>query len=240
MAIFNNNLIKQTPFNQSCFKHPLARALCLTGAMLLGLSACSSTRQATVDYDRNVNFKQYQTYGFYQPPAEEKAAVNSQQSAASTEPLAAELNAENAEAKAYTTLLDQHFKTAINAEMTALGYQYSEQNPQLLVNYMTNVETRSDIRSSPFSINAGYGHYGRSSSFMFGIPLFGNQLEKSEYKVGTVTIDVIDASEQRLVWQGLVDGRLTQKAMSQPQQAISDAVHLIYQRYPTRLTEETN
>lgn len=218
----------------------LVRFGSLAAALLLGLSACSSSRQATVDYDRNVNFQQYQTYGFYQPDMEEKAATDVQQQSTGTEPLAAEVKAADTEAKAYTTLLDQHFKTAINAEMAALGYQYTEQNPQLLVNYMTNVETRTDVRSSPFSINAGYGYYGRSSSFMFGIPLFGNQLEKNEYKVGTVTIDVIDAAEQRLVWQGLVDGRLTKKAMAQPQQAITDAVQLIYQRYPTRLAEHEN
>lgn len=222
------------------FNNTLVRAFSLVAVLSLGLSACSSPRQATIDYDQNVNFQQYQTYGFYQPDPEDLTATEPQQQTTGTEPMAAEVQAADLEAKAYTTLLDQHFKAAINAEMTALGYQYSEQNPQLLVNYMTNVETRSDVRSSPFSINAGYGYYGRSSSFMFGIPLFGNRLEKNEYKVGTVTIDVIDAAEQRLVWQGLVDGRLTKKAMAQPQQAISDAVQLIYQRYPTRLANESN
>tara|TARA_R110002126_G_scaffold255504_1_gene398463 strand:+ start:3357 stop:4025 length:669 start_codon:yes stop_codon:yes gene_type:complete len=212
------------------------RTIGLAGLLLLGVTACSSTRQATVDYDRSVNFQQYQTYGFYQPTAEDTAADNAKLAA---QPLAEGVKKDEEAATAYTTLLDQHFKAAINAEMAALGYQYSEQDPQLLVNYMTNVETRSDVRSSPFSINAGYGYYGRSSSFMFGIPLFGNQLEKTEYKVGTVTIDVIDASEQRLVWQGLVDGRLTKKAMANPGQAISDTVQLIYQRYPTRLAAET-
>jgi len=217
--------------------NPMFRTWCLSTVLLVGLSACSSPRQATVDYDRTVNFQQYQTYGFYQPDQAELAAAE-QAAAANTQ--SEEATAEDPEAKAYTTLLDQHFKSAINQQMAALGYRYSEQNPDLLVNYMTNVETRSDIRSSPFSINAGYGYYGRSSSFMFGIPLFGNRLEKNEYKIGTVTIDVIDASEQRLVWQGLVDGRLTKKAMENPQQAINDAVQLIYQRYPTRLTEEIN
>ncbi|KKO45336.1 hypothetical protein WG68_11485 [Arsukibacterium ikkense] len=195
--------------------------------VLLALSACSSPRQATVDFDRNVNFQQYQTYGFYQAePAAQRAA---------TEPLTGEVAADDADVKAYTTLLDQHFRTAIRAEMAALGYQYSEQNPNLLVNYMSNVETRTDVRSSPFSVNAGFGHYGRNSSFMFGVPLFGNQLEKKDYKVGTVTIDVVDASAKRVVWQGLLEGRLTSKAMANPQQAISDTVQLIYQSYPTRL-----
>ncbi|MDX1679072.1 DUF4136 domain-containing protein [Arsukibacterium sp.] len=217
--------------------NPLIRTWCFTAVLLLGLSGCSSTQQATIDYDRTVDFQQYQTYGFYQPDQQDPAATTNSVKPANT---GAPDNAEAGKTEAYTTLLDQHFKSAINSEMAALGYQYSEQNPDLLVNYMTNVETRTDIRSSPFSFNAGYGYYGRSSSFMFGIPLFGNRLEKNEYKIGTVTIDVIDASEQRLVWQGLVDGRLTRKAMENPEQAIKDAVQLIYQRYPTRLTKESN
>ena len=99
------------------------RTFSVTGALLLGLSACSSPRQATVDYDRNVNFQQYQTYGFYQPDPAEQAELQEQQSAAAT-PRAEEVKAVEAEveaeAKAYTTLIDQHFKTAISAEMAAL------------------------------------------------------------------------------------------------------------------------
>lgn len=193
------------------FKH--VKKLFLLAAVV-GLASCASPRQANIDYDRTVDFSQYQTFAFYQ-----------------------EATATPADKPAYDPLLDQHFKAAITREMTALGYRLDETAPQLLVNYQTNVENREDVRSSPFSINAGYGYFGRNSAFSFGFPLFGGRVEKVNYKVGTILIDVIDTNAKRVVWQGVLEGRLSNKAMQNPQQAINDSVALIYQRYPTRLTQ---
>lgn len=192
----------------------------LATAMLL-LAACASPKKANIDYDKNVNFSQYQTFAFYQAPV-------------AAEP---EQNAAEAAAPSYDPLTDQHFKAAITREMTALGYRFDEQAPQLLVNYSTNVENREDVRSSPFRVNAGYGLFGRNSALSLGFPIFGG-VETTRYKVGSVLIDVIDASANRLIWQGMVEGKLTSKALQQPEQAINDAVAVIYQSYPTRLSSK--
>jgi len=197
-------------------------ATMLAAAMLI-LSACASPKKANVDYDKNVNFSQYQTFAFYQAPAD------------SAEP--ATKAADTEKAPAYDPLVDQHFKSAISREMTALGYRYDEQAPQLLVNYTTNVENREDVRSSPFSINAGYGFFGRNSALSLGFPLFGG-VETNRYKVGSVLIDVIDASANRLVWQGMVEGKLTSAALKDPEKSINETVTLIYQSYPTRLSSK--
>lgn len=189
------------------------------------LAACASPKQASIDYDSNVNFSQYQTFAFYQ------AVVTAEQTPDSSETTAAA-------APSYDPLTAQHFKAAITREMTALGYRFDEQAPQLLVNYSTNVESREDVRSSPLRINAGYGFFGRNSALGLGFPLVGG-VETTRYKVGSVLIDVIDASANRLIWQGMVEGKLTNKALQQPEQAINDAVAIIYQRYPTRLGANT-
>jgi hypothetical protein len=186
---------------------------------VVGLASCTSPRQANIDYDRTVDFSQYQTFAFYQEAA--APAADSEQDAK----------------PAYDPLLDQHFKAAITSEMAALGYRLDEAAPQLLVNYQTNIENREDVRSSPFRINAGYGYFGRNSAVSFGFPLYGGGVEKVNYKVGTILIDVIDTNAKRVVWQGVLEGRLSNKAMQNPQQAINDSVALIYQRYPTRLTK---
>lgn len=193
----------------------LPTALLLFASLLL-VACAGSPRQANIDYDRSVNFSQYQRFAFYQaPPAEGEEAAK----------------------PAYDPLLEQHFKTAISGEMTALGYTLDETAPQLLVNYLTNVENRQDVRSSPFSVNTGFGFFGRNSAFSVGFPLYGG-VEKVDYKVGSVLIEVIDASANRVIWQGMLEGRLSNKAMQQPQQAINDTVNLIFQRYPTRLVNQ--
>lgn len=194
----------------------------LATAMLL-LAACASPKKANIDYDKNVNFSQYQTFAFYQ-------AAEQEQNAAETD---------TAATPSYDPLTDQHFKAAITREMTALGYRFDEQAPQLLVNYSTNVENREDVRSSPLRVNAGYGLFGRHSALSLGFPLFGG-IETTRYKVGSVLIDVIDASANRLIWQGMVEGKLTSKALQQPEQAINDAVAVIYQSYPTRLSNKVD
>lgn len=200
----------------------------LLAATALLLAACASPKQANIDYDRTVNFQQYQTYAFYQTPT--PATPDSDNTAETAAP------ATDATAPSYDPLLDQHFKAAISKEMNALGYRYDEQAPQLLVNYVSNTENREDVRSSPFSINAGYGFFGRNSALSLGFPLFGG-VETNRYKVGSVLIDVIDASANRLIWQGMVEGKLTSAALKNPQLAIDNSVALIFQRYPTRLTD---
>lgn len=198
-------------------------------ASLLLLSACASPKQAQIDFDQAANFSQYKTFAFYTKPS---APATSSEAPAEMD----ETPAENAaSAQTYDPLSKQHFETAIKNEMLALGYQYDAQAPQLLVNYTTNVEEREDVRTSPLRINAGYGFFGRRSAFGFGFPLYDN-VETHSYKVGTVLIDVIDAAENRLIWQGMLEGKLTRAALKNPEQAIAETVNLIYQRYPTRLT----
>lgn len=189
------------------------------------LTACASPRTAIVDYDKTVDFGRYQTFAFY--------VVTD--SAKNLDPSTEDDNIEEAE---YSSLLDQHFKAAIEREMLALGYRLVSENPQLFVNYLSNVEQRTDVRSSPFQVSANYGYVGSRTGLFLGIPLFGQALERNEYQVGTVTVDVVDATEQRVIWQGVLEGRLSNKAMQQPQQAISDTINQIFMRYPTRLPAE--
>lgn len=189
----------------------------LVSALLITLAACTSPKQAKIDFDKETNFKQYQTFAFYQTVKAEPAET-----------------AEATAAPSYDPLVDQHIKAAISREMTALGYRYAPESAELLVNYSTNTETREDIRTSPFRIKASYGFFGRNSAFHLGMPLYG-EVETHRYQVGSLLIDVVDAAANRLIWQGMLEGKLSKKALQQPEQAINEAVGIIYQSYPTRL-----
>ena len=133
----------------------------------------------------------------------------------------------------YATLVTQHFKDAISAQMTALGYQYSETNADLLVNFNSNVETRTDVRSMP-SATFNYGYYNYRRGFYAGFPLYTNDVDTIRYKYGTVNIDVIDAEKKQLIWEGISEGTLKKSDLEKPKQAISEVVGLIFQQYPTR------
>jgi hypothetical protein len=47
-----------------------------------------------------------------------------------------------------------------------------------------------------------------------------------------LTIDVVDQQKSALVWSGTAQGRLTKKALNDPQPAIDDAVSAIFAKYP--------
>lgn len=185
------------------------RTLSLWQAALavLVLSACTTTPKVQTDFDRNADFSSYRTFGFVETLATDRSG--------------------------YSTLLTGYFKSAVQREMTGLGYTLSDKNPDLLVNFSTNSEARSDVRSTGPTTGYG-GYYGYRRGMYAGFPAYNTNVDTVHYKVGTVNIDVVDAKKKQLVWEGATEGRLTKKVMADPQAAINGAVANIFAQYPTR------
>ena len=179
----------------------------ILAASVLILAGCATGPTVRSDAAANTNFSAYKSFGFM-----------------------AQQPTDNAE---YTTLVTQHFKDAISAEMAALGYQYSETNPDLLVNFNSNVETRTDVRSTP-TVSVQYGYYNYRRGIYAGFPLYANDIDTVRYKYGTVNIDVVDAAKKQLIWEGIAEGTLKRADLNEPKQAIANVVQLIFQQYPTR------
>ena len=117
--------------------------------------------------------------------------------------------------------------------MIGLGYTLSDKTPDLLVNFSTNSEARTDVRST--GMTTGYtGYYGYRRGMYAGFPAYSNDVDTVHYKVGTVNIDVVDAKKKQLVWEGTTEGKLTKKVMENPQAAVNAAVANIFAQYPTR------
>ncbi|MEE2022974.1 MULTISPECIES: DUF4136 domain-containing protein [Alkalimonas] len=193
-------------FSYQSLRSSVAITVMVVFALLL--SACASKPEPRIDYARDVNFAQYQTFGFFDNP---------------------ETNTEE-----YQSLLTDHFKSALRREMEALGYRYQAEGAQLLLNFASNTEDKTDIRSSPFRANVGFGRYGYRSAWHLGFPIYQSDIETVHYKQGTVRVDLVDAAQNRLIWQGVQEGRLTREALKNPKQAVDDTVALIFQRFPTR------
>lgn len=173
------------------------------------LAACATGPKVRSDAAPDTNFNRYKTFSFMAEPATDKAG--------------------------YATLVTQHFKAAIRNEMTALGYQYSENNADLLINFNSNVETRTDVRSTP-TASVHYGYYNYRRGVYAGFPLFANDVDTIRYKYGTVNIDVVDAAKKQLIWEGVSEGTLKRSDLEQPKEAIATVVKLIFQQYPLQKT----
>ena len=188
-------------------RHQIKRIIMIAATSLLLLTGCATGPTVRSDAAANTNFSAYKSFGFMEKQPTDNAD--------------------------YTTLVTQHFKDAISAEMSALGYQYTETNPELLVIFNSNVETRTDVRSTP-TVSVQYGYYNYRHGIYAGFPLYANDIDTVRYKYGTVNIDVVDAAKKQLVWEGIAEGTLKRTDLDEPKQAIANVVQLIFQQYPTR------
>ena len=123
----------------------------------------------------------------------------------------------------YSTILTAHLKQTTRTELERLGYVYDEANPQLRVNFFLKVQDRQEIRSTP-SPGGFYGYrfytWGRVD------------IDTVDYKAGTLSIDLVDAERNALVWHGLAEGRVHDDAYRNPGSAIGSVVAEIFRAFP--------
>ena len=93
--------------------------------------------------------------------------------------------------------------------------------PDLIINVKANHKQVTDVQFYP------YGYFGWWNPWMFG---FGRTWTSS-YNCGSLTIDIIDAKTQKLVWQGIGDG-ISVDSPKKKQKEIPQVVTEIMAKYP--------
>ena len=177
-------------------------------AASLALTGCAAPKIKTRSQsDPNVNLSSFHTYGFVSEPGTNRSG--------------------------YSTPITTYFKTAITREMNARGYVYSEDSPQLLINFNTNAREQVDIRSTP-SMSYGYGYYGYRGGMYAAGPIGGTDVQTVRYKQGTANIDVVDAAKKQLVWEGVAEGKITDTMMKNPQATIDQVITDLFVNYPVK------
>lgn len=157
--------------------------------------------------DPAADFASYRTYGFVPVPAT------------------------NIEGK--TTALTIYLMKAIRQEMDSRGYEYTEESPDLWINF--NAFRRATADTATHVTPAyGYSDYYGYRAGLYNMPFvgFGEQEETVHYKVGTANIDVVDARKKVLVWVGIAEGRLTDAMMNSPDDSIAKIVSDMFAKYP--------
>jgi hypothetical protein len=134
-----------------------------------------------------------------------------------------------------TTALTIYFMKAIRHEMDSRGYRYTEESPDLWINF--NAARRATMDSQT-SVTPAYGYsdyYGYRAG-LYNIPFvgFGEQEETVQYAVGTANIDVVDANKKVLVWVSIAEGRLTEAMINTPDDSIGKIVADMFKKYPAK------
>ncbi len=112
-------------------------------ALLLGMSSCSPSLMVRSDYDRQTNFSQYTTYGFYTPTQAPQDAVMG------------------------SKLMLKRMTQAMTREMENRGYKLAANNADILVGFSTDSQNMQSVQSNNnFSPYWGYryGGFNQTSS----------------------------------------------------------------------------
>ena len=166
---------------------------------VLVLASCNSVKVAT-DYDRQVNFEQYDTFAFFKPGID-KAEISD--------------------------LDKKRILRAIEAELLEKGLTKSD-NPDLLVSIFTKTKENINIYNNNFGYGYGWGWH----PWYWGA---GPNTVNSTTE-GTLYIDLIDAEDKELVWQGMGTAALA-RDVERKQERINEIVEEIMEKYPPGRSE---
>jgi len=183
-----------------------ARVVTIT-AVVLVTAACAPSVKVRSDVDPGVDMSRYQTYGFF-----------------------SQLGVEG---NSYSNLVGRHFRDAISSQMDARGYSKSD-TPQLQVNVSIGAEEKVRVNTyeDPYLYGRPYGPYG--GPYMgspWGYPTT-TRTTVSQYTEANVYIDMVDASEHTLVWQGVATFTLTDKMQEQLRETVYSTVDKVFTQYP--------
>jgi len=164
----------------------------ISGALLISafvlVQSCSTP--AYVERDPVANLSAYQTYMWVDVKASEDDA-----------------------SERATSFADLSVRNAANEELQRWGWRETDDNPDVLISYdilvERNVETQSDpVYSQPYS-RLYYNRYTRRwSTIYYPSQFLGYQQYQVPVKEATVTIMMMDAKNDKKIWQGWTTERL--------------------------------
>ncbi len=194
------------PFRSTFAKTRVMAVLALTATLFAAGCATTGGPKTRIDYDKSAECSVYRTYGFPKETGTDRGG--------------------------YSTLVTSYLKSAMSSQMEARGYKFSEDRPDLLVNFYMNTRERTEIRPSA-SASLGYGYYGYRYGLYNAWPLYDDDRTVT-YKVGTLNIDIVDAEKKQLVWEGVAEGRVSEEELQNPKVAINAVVTELMRQYPGR------
>lgn len=182
----------------------LWQAFALLSVILL--AGCATGPRITTDADPSADFGSYRTFVFFAPLAVEK--------------------------EGYSTPASSRMKAAVRRELEARGYAYDEASPDLMVNINAYVDERTDVYNTPQMETALYYSY-RARSYV-AVPYWSNRTDVYRYAEGTLNVDLVDAREKALVWEGVAVGRMSRMKPAERAARTDSTIASIFAEYPHR------
>ena len=157
--------------------------LSLSVAVMSAFSFTSCSVSTHVETAAGVNFNNYKTFGW----------VND--------------NGVKTEDRADNDIVDNNIKNAISKQLENNGWTETNHNPDVELDYNVMVEKKVSQVSEPV-YNYPYSHYyyngwrHRRGYIYYPYDLVGYHTYNVPFKQGTLTVNMLDAKTNKLIWQG--------------------------------------
>ncbi len=177
---------------------------------LITFSGCT-TIQVTSDFDKTVDFTKYKTFEYYGWQKDSDKLLND--------------------------LDKKRIEQAFGQEFKKRGLQYVKENGDLIVTLFIVTEKKTSTTANTTMMGGGgpYGYYGGfygyGPGWGWGMGHATTTYNTYDYKVGTLVVDVFDAKEKKLIWEGIGQGTINDN-LKKRDENIPKAVAEIMKEYP--------
>jgi hypothetical protein len=137
--------------------------------------------------------------------------------------------------EAFSLENQRRVQDAIRSELEAQGLRM-EEHPDLLVGFYLRVRNKQFDLDHPTAagdspadlMNSYYG-------FVLGSGKSLNQQRTIHYKEGTLVVNLVDAKNNQVVWQGIAKGAIHPKESEDKiESRIKEAAHSLFENFPSR------
>jgi len=179
------------------------RFLVAAGAALAMAPGCGSPLKVTTDFDKHVDFSKYKTY---------------------------KINPVDVRHESVSQHNKDLLKTAVISEMTKHGFLQDTLQPDLVLNIVTVIRQikESMAVTDDYAYGGMYRPYYWNSSF--GPPVYTTS-DANQFKDGSIIIDMADATNNNLLWEGVGSAQIEQP-LTNPEGQIKAVVKEIMKDFP--------
>lgn len=166
--------------------------------------SCSSVT-FTADYDKEIDFSKYKTLSYYGWAKDSDKIINE--------------------------FDRQRIEGAFATEFMKRGIELKQVGGDIVVSLFIVLDEKTG--TTAYTTHVGTGGYGYGPGWGWGMGYSTTNYRDYQYTVGTLVCDVFDAGTKKLVWQGVVSGKIDDNPNSR-ERNISRVVQEIMKKYPVK------
>ena len=174
-------------------------------AIVAILAGCASGPRIVTNSAPDFNLVDFRTFGFLQPLSSDRGNVRS--------------------------LISTHLIDATTRELEMAGLRHVDRDADLMVNFFVSTRETISTRSTPsssVSMNHRRGRYGTWGGYSMSM----STTEVVQRTEGTISVDIIDAARNQLVWEGAATGRVTDSVRQNIEEVAHDAIAEMFVQFP--------